>query len=133
KARRDARDVQPIGRLLDEQLVAARAGRWQKHPVRLVGEVFLAAEDPDQPIDLVVVGRDVLVGDRPIVAEAVSALALEIVRPEAQGNAAPMVGPAAHHAGPPPVEFGARRPGVWLAGDVPAADTSVELPDRFLL
>jgi len=76
--------VQPIGRLLDEQLVAARAWRRLEHPVRLVREALLAAEDPDEPVDLVVVRCDVVVGDRPVVAEAVPTLALEVVRPEAQ-------------------------------------------------
>ena len=39
------------------------------------GRPSCAAEDADQVVDLVVVRRDVVVGDRPVVAEAVEALA----------------------------------------------------------
>src|SRR5205814_8903944 len=117
---------------LNEKRVAARPGRRQKHAVRLVGEVLLTAEDPDQPVEAVVVRCHVVVGNRPIVAEAVPALALEVVRPEAQGNAAPMIGPAADHAGPPPAELGARCPDVGLAGNLPSADAGVELAERAL-
>src|SRR5439155_1426374 len=111
----------------------ARAWRRLEHPVRLVREALLAAEDPDEPVDLVVVRCDVVVGDRPVVAEAVPTLALEVVRPEAQCNAAPVVGAATDHAGPPPGEVGARRARVRLAGDFPSADAGVELAERSLL
>src|SRR5437899_490917 len=71
EACRNAGDVKPVGRLLDEQLVATRAWGRQEHAVRLVRQALVAAEEPDQPIDLVVIGCDVVVGDGPIVAQAV--------------------------------------------------------------
>src|SRR2546425_11996408 len=88
---------------------------------------------PDQPVHAVVERRHVLVADRPVVAQAVAGLTLEVVRPEAQGNAAPVVGAAAHHPRPPPAEAGAGRRGVRLALDVPPADAGVELAERALL
>src|SRR6185437_14010497 len=60
EACRDARDVQAVGRLLDEQLVAAGEWRRQEHPVRLVRKALPAAEDSDEPVYLVVVRRDVV-------------------------------------------------------------------------
>ena len=131
--RRDTGDAQPVRRLLDQQLVAARLRRREEHSVRLVGEVFLAAEDPDQPVDLVVIGRDVGVRDGPIVAQPVAGFALEVVRTEAQRDPAPVVGSAPDHAGPPPAERGAGRARVRLAGDLPTADAGVELAERTLL
>src|SRR5207244_10942101 len=71
EACRNAGDVKPVGRLLDKQLVATRAWGRQEHAVRLVRQALVAAEEPDQPIDLVVIGCDVVVGDGPIVAQTV--------------------------------------------------------------
>src|SRR5207237_7782188 len=94
---RNAGDVQPVRGLLDQQLVAARPWRRQEHAVRLVGEGLLAAEDAGQPVGLVIVGRDVLVGDGPDVAQAVAALAREIVWSEAERDPAPVVGTTSDH------------------------------------
>src|SRR5690348_11836270 len=92
--------------------------------------MLVRAEDADQPVDLVVVGGYVFVGDRPVVTQPVATLALEVVRPESEGNAAPVIGPAADHTGAPPAECGAGRPGVGLARNLPSADAGVELPER---
>jgi hypothetical protein len=43
---------------------------------------LVGAEDPDQLVELVVVGLDVVVADRPVVAEAVAAPGLEIPGPK---------------------------------------------------
>src|SRR5690606_16729755 len=85
----------------------------------------VGAEDADQVIDLVVERLEVVVADRPVLAEAVAALALEVPGAEAQRDAAPVIGPAADHPGTPPVEAGARCGGVGLPLDVPAADAGV--------
>src|SRR5438046_5394599 len=79
--RRDARDAQLVGGLLDQQLVAARLRRRLEDAVRLVRNAFIRAEDTDEAIELVVVRLDVVVRDRPVVAEAIHAAALEVVRP----------------------------------------------------
>src|ERR1044071_10165843 len=82
-------------------------GGWER-PVPLIGKVPLRAERPDQPVALIVIGGDIFVRDGPVVAQPVPTLAFEVVRPEAQRNPAPVVGAAPDHAGPPPVELGAR-------------------------
>ena len=129
---RNAGDLQLVGRLLDQQLVAARLRRRLKDAVGLVRQAFHRAEDADQAIELVVVRLDVVVGDRPVVAEAVEAAALEVVRAHAQRNAPPVVGAAAEHPAAKPVELRARRLRVRLALDVPAADAAVELAERLV-
>ena len=102
----DARDLQLVGGLLDEQLVAARLGRRQEDAVGIVRQALVAAEDADERVDPVVVRLHVLVGDRPVVAETVEALAPEVVGTEAQRDAAPVVRAAAEHPRPEPVERG---------------------------
>ena len=130
QAVRDARDVQLVGRLLDQQLVAARLRRRLEDAVGLVRDAFHRSEDPDEAIELVVVRLDLVVGDRPVVADAVEAAALEVVRAPAQRDAPPVVGAAAEHPPAKPVERGAPRLRVGLALDVPAADAAVELAER---
>ena len=97
-----------VGGLLDEQLVAARPRRRQEDAVGLVGQALDRSEDADEPIDAVVVRLQVVVADRPVVAEAVEAAAPEVVGAEAQRDAAPVVGAAAEHARAEPVERGCR-------------------------
>ena len=127
--RRDDRDVQLLGRLLDQQLVAARRGRRQKNAVRLVRQVLRRSEDADQPIDLVVVRLQIVVGDRPVVAQAVERAAPEIVRSEPQRNAAPVVRAAADHPRPEPLPGVAGRVGVGLPVERPASERGVELSE----
>src|SRR5687767_9458223 len=78
----NAADVQPLRGLLDHQFVAARLRRRLKDPVGIVWQSLVRSEEPDVAIDAVVVRLEVVVADRPVVAEAVEALAPEIVRPE---------------------------------------------------
>jgi len=132
QARGDAGDPEPIARLLDEQLVTTRLRRRQEDPVRIVAQPFAAAEDPDQPVDPIVVGRDVLVADRPVIAQSVDALAPEVVGPEAERDPAPVVGAAPEHPGAEPVEARAGRRGVGLARDLPTPVAGVELAERAL-
>ena len=131
--RRDARDVQPLGRLLDRQLVAARLRRRHEDAVRLVRQVALGrevrAEDADEPIELVVVRLQVVVRDRPVVAEAVHALPAEVVRSPAQRDPAPVVRAAAEHPRAIPVPLLPGRDGVRLALELPPADAPVELAE----
>src|SRR5262245_23633970 len=98
QAIRDAGYAQLVGCLLDRPCVASGV-RWrQEQAVRCVREAFHGSEDPDQTIELVVKGLQLVVSDRPVVAEAVEALAPEIVRPHAQRDAAPMIRAAAKHS-----------------------------------
>ena len=130
EARRHARDVELLLRPLNQQLVAARLGRRQKDAVGLVGELRqVRAEDADQLVDLVVVRLDVIVGDRPVVAEAIEALAAEVIRAESQRDAPPVIGPPAEHARAEPVELAARRRRVRLTLERPAAEGAVEFAE----
>ena len=105
----------------------ARLGRRQQHAVGRIRRVLHAvvrAVHADQHLDLVVVRREILVVHGPVEAEAVARVRLEVVRPIAQRDAAPVIGAAAQHARAPPLEL-ARRivggAGVGLAGHLPAA------------
>src|SRR5947207_3140100 len=121
--RRDAGDVQLLRRFLDQELVAPRLRRRLEDAVGLVREVLqVLAEDADELIDLVVIRLQVLIADRPVVAETVERLAHEIVRPEPQRDAAPVIGSPAEHARAKPVELVARSIGVRLAVERPAAE-----------
>ena len=67
----NAGDLEPVRRLLDQQLLAARL-RWrQEDAIGMIVQPLVAAEDADQPIDLVVPRLDVVVGDGPVVTQAV--------------------------------------------------------------
>src|SRR5438445_4202836 len=129
QTRRNAGDVQSARRLLHQQLVAAGLGRRQKQTVWRVGDVFLAAEHPHQLLEFLVVGADVLVADRPVVPEAVVRFRLEVARPKAERDPAPMVGPPADHARAPPAETVAVSDGVWLTRELPSADAAVEFTE----
>src|SRR5713101_1287465 len=93
---------------------------------------MVRAEDSDERVELVVVRLDVVVGNGPVVAEAVDALVLEIVRTEAQGDAAPVIGPAAERARAKPAP-GATADVVRFAVDVPTANAAVIGAERFLV
>jgi hypothetical protein len=85
--------------------------------------------DADELVDAVVVGLDVVVGDRPVVAEAVEGAAPEVIGPEAQGDSSPMIGPTAVHPGAKPVELVAGCGGVGLAVECPSAEAGIELTE----
>ena len=83
----DAPNIQALGSFLDQQLVAARLRRRLENAVRIVRQPFIRSEEADVSIDAVVVRLEVVVGDRPVVAETIEALAPEIVRTEPQRSA----------------------------------------------
>ncbi len=120
------RDAERRHVLFAVEFRGAEGRRRLEHAVRgtrRVLEAVVVAVDADEHLDLVVVRRDLLVGERPVETEAVAALRLEIVRAVAQRDAAPVVGAAAEHARAPPFElFGrvVRGVGVRLARHLPA-------------
>ncbi len=132
--RRHTGNLQPVGRLLEVQLVRTRQRRRLELAVGLVVQAGLGRvigpEDPDKLVELVVVGLDVVVGEGPVVAEAIHAAAPEVIGAPAQRDAAPVIGAAAEHAGPEPVELRAGRRGVRLPFQLPAAPGRVELAKR---
>src|SRR5207247_3496497 len=93
-------------------------------------DVFDGAENADQPVDLFVVRLEVVVADRPVVAEAIEALAFEIVGSEAQRDAAPVVRAAAEHARAEPLKVLAGRGGVGLPLERPPAERCGEPAER---
>ena len=75
----------------------------------------------DEPLSLVVVRREILVADRPVEAEAVGGLRLEVVVGHAQRDAAVVVGAPAENARSEPREVAAGRHRVRLALQLVAA------------
>src|SRR5688572_28720030 len=129
---RDTPDVETLRCLLDEQLVAPRLRRRLKDPIRIIGQPFIRPEQPDVAIDAVVVGLEIVVGDRPVVAEAVKTLAAEIIGTEPQRDTSPMIRPAAEHSRAKPVKAFPRRRRIRLAFQRPAAPAGVELAELTL-
>ena len=127
---RYARDVQAIARFLDQQLVTARSRGRLKKSVGLVVNSLAAPVNADELIDPIVVGRDVIVCDRPVVAHSIEALPAEIVRPESERDAAPVIGAPTKHSRPPPEEVCPGRFRIWLAIDFPSAFAAVEFTER---
>ena len=125
----DRHDRHPEGGhvLLGVALAGPRGGRRLQHARRGIGRIFQAvvvAIDTDEHLDLVVVGRDFLVSEGPVKAEAVAAARLEIIGAIAQGMAGPVVGAATHHAGAPPFKLPRRilvHLGIGLVRHLPAA------------
>ena len=126
QARRNAQDVQLVAGLLDDGFGAARLGRRQKNSVGSAGNVFFRAENSDVGLDFVVVGRDVFVADRPVVAHAVVRADFEIHRRHAQGDASPVIGASADDARAKPAELRSGSGDVGLAFDFPGAVGSEE-------
>jgi hypothetical protein len=75
--------------------------------IRQPRQVFRHAGNAEQTVDLVVVGHDVGVGNRPVDAIAVAARRLEIVVGKPQRQPSPHIGLAAEHARAHPGEIGA--------------------------
>ncbi len=115
------------GALLHQVIADQGRRRRQQASRRGIGRVlqpFVGAVHADQPLDFVVVGRHILVGNRPVEPQAVAGVRLEIVRPIAQRDAAPVIGAAAQHARAPPGESSmriARGLHIGFPGNRPAA------------
>jgi hypothetical protein len=78
-----------------------------ENAVRQVRKILLVAGNAQVQIHLVVIRRDVRIGDRPILAVAVVRFGLEIVVGKPQRQATPNVGLASHAARAHPGVFGA--------------------------
>ena len=70
-------------------------------------------------LGLVVIGRHLVVGHRPVRTQAVKRIRLEIVIGEAQRDSPVVIGAATHDARPPPFELRTLRHGVRLAVERP--------------
>src|SRR5450755_2604946 len=123
----DHRNAQTARALRDQKIADYGLRRRQQASrcgVRRVLKSVVAAIDPDQQLDPVVVGSQIRISQRPVETQTITAAALEIVGAVAQGDTAPVVGAAAEHARTPPV----KTPRIVLTcldvrftGDLPAA------------
>ena len=91
---------------LDRHFPAPRLGRRQENAVGMVPQTFIAAEDADKSIGIVVVRFHVVIRNRPVVPKTIHTLVLEVVWPEAQGDATPVIRAPSHHARTPPAKAG---------------------------
>src|SRR6266446_10783736 len=66
--------------------------------------MLVAAVYTDQQLDLVVIGREVLVAYGPIEPQPIPATRLEVIRTVAQRDSPPVIGATTQHARPPPIE-----------------------------
>ena len=107
-------------------------GGGRKHSVRCAGNIFFAAEYSDVGLDFVVVRRNFFVGDGPVVAHAVGGAGPEIYRREAESDASPVIGAAAHDAGAEPAELRSWRGSVGFAFDFPGAVGRHEFVAQFM-
>ena len=90
---------------LENHFAATRLGRRLENTVGRAGNVFLRTEHADVGFGLVVVRSNVVVGNGPILAQAVASLRSKIHGREAQCDAAPVVRASAHNAGAEPTEL----------------------------
>src|SRR5580692_10625129 len=102
--RGNANDVELVAGFFDQQFGAPWFRWWEKNAVGGAGDIFFGAEDADVAFDFVVVRREFLVGDGPVVAEAIARAGFEIDRRKTQSNAAPVIGAAANDARSKPLE-----------------------------
>src|SRR5258708_6852785 len=98
-----------------ERFLASERNRWLKLAVGKMLETFGAAGDANVFFDEIVVGLNVFVTERPILAVTVKRSRLEIPIAKAQADAAPNVGAAPGHAqAAHPVERLVRGHCVWF-------------------
>src|SRR6266436_436202 len=86
--------------------------------------MLVAAVYADQQLDLVVIGREVLVAYGPIEPQPIPATRLEVIRTVAQRDSPPVIGATTQHARPPPIEATRSlfaRAHIGLSGYLPAA------------
>src|SRR5262245_22899971 len=84
ETRRDASYCKSIACLLDQQLIATRFGWGQKNTVGFIRKILDGSEDADEAVEFVVVRFQFIVGNWPVVAEAIDTAPPEVVRTEAQ-------------------------------------------------
>ena len=124
--RRNGADAKLRAGTLHQNVVRLeRTGRL-KDAVRGAADPFDAAGDADESFGLVVVGRQVLVGDRPVPTEPVTRARCEIVVGETECDPAVVVRTATENPGAEPREVTARRHRVGFAVDLRAAKCGAE-------
>ena len=125
--RRNAKNSQLVASLLDDGFVAPRFRRGLEYPVGRAGNILFGPEHSDVGFDLVVVRREIVVADRPVIAHAIVRLNVKVDRSEAQGDTPPVVRASAHDARSVPAKIGSGRGGVGFTFDRPGSRRSNEL------
>src|SRR5207249_241238 len=131
EARRNANDVELVASFLDHQFRAARLGWRQKDAVGRAGNIFFRSENADVAFHFVVIRREILVSDGPIVAETVARGGFEIDGSKAQRDAPPVIGAAPDDTRTKPLKARAGSGSVRLAFNLPCAIRSKELAEIF--
>jgi hypothetical protein len=136
---RDHRHAELGDVFLDVEFTGAGLRRRQQRTVRGVRcilEAFVGTVNTDEHLDLIVIRSDVIVAERPVKAETVTGVGLEVVGAVAERDATPVISASAEHAGTPPVEAllrVGRRLGVRFTRDFPAPfDGGVMEAERLL-
>src|SRR5579859_6718238 len=129
--RRNTSNPDFVAGFLNDQIGAAWFRRREEDTVGSARNVFVRAEDADVRLHFVVIRREVVVSNWPIVAQAVARAGFEVDRCEAQGDSPPMICPAPNNPRTEPLEVSAGSRGVWFAFDVPGAVGSQEFTKIF--
>src|SRR5271169_4177663 len=112
--RGNANNSDLVASFLDDEIRAAWFRRRKEHAVRSARNVFASAEDADVRFYFVVVGREIVISDWPIIAQAVPRRGFKIDRGKTQCDAAPVIRAAAHNPRTEPLKVCARRGGIWF-------------------
>src|SRR5262249_27628958 len=78
-----------LNRPLEEQLSTGHLHRGQESSVRAVGDSFFRAGNTDELLHLIVVRREIRIGQGPVLAKPVSACGFEVIIREAETPACP--------------------------------------------
>ena len=97
--------------LLEREFRTVELGRTLKNAVGKIGEVFLYARNAEIQIHLVVIRSEIAVADRPVFAESIPTLGLEIVVGKPERQTSPDIGLATQATRPNP---GVVRAGEWI-------------------
>src|SRR2546430_11135987 len=127
--RRNASNVELVTRFLDQDVRTARLRRREKNTIGCARNIFFRSKYANVSFGFVVIGREVFVGNRPVVAETVARAGFEVDGSKPQGNAAPMIGTATDDARAEPLEICARRRGIGLAINLPGPVGREELAE----
>ena len=123
-----------LGRaFLDQVFVAAEGRRGLEDAVRQVRQTFACASNADEAFYAVVIGRDILVVDRPIVSRAIETAGFEVVRRKTERLASPNVGSPSDETGAIPVKLLPSCHRVRLARQIGASQVGPELAAAELL
>src|ERR1700730_6355488 len=104
-------------------------GRGKKNSIRIIFQSFVASEDPDQLIDLVVIRFYVFVTNWPVVSQSVYTFPFEISWSEPKRDPSPVIGTSAHHSGAPPIPLGIVFMSIRFSIDIPATVAGIKITE----